>query len=150
MKRLLILLHLTSSLVFDHAFAHGEDRPGPHGGVVRMPGPFHTEVLADGKEALKVFLLDVEFKNPTVSTSLVDVRWRSGVRELNLACTARVDHFRCATPPGAYLDAGELTLRAVRDGASANPATYPLPLRPSAGPTRGSRRKSPSQMKTPK
>ncbi len=53
-----------------NVFAHGEDKPGPHGGFIRMPGAFHTEVVKE-KEGYRVYLLDINWKNPSVLDSAV-------------------------------------------------------------------------------
>ena len=43
-----------------NAFAHGEDKAGPHGGFIRMPGAYHTEVVPVSKNQAKVYLLDMQ------------------------------------------------------------------------------------------
>jgi len=56
------------------AFAHGEDKPGPNGGFIRMPGAFHTELVPEGPSNFKVYLLDLNWKNPSVNDSSVKIR----------------------------------------------------------------------------
>ena len=62
----LIISILISSLVGLTAFAHGEDKPGPHGGHIRMPANFHTEVIQDLDGSFHIYLLDMQFKEPIV------------------------------------------------------------------------------------
>ena len=107
------------------AFAHGEDKPGPHGGYIRMPGNFHTEVLQD-KRNLKVYLLDAEWKNPSVSNSSVKMT----VNGKPLECRAEGNLFICPLLPNTDLKRkGKLVLEAKREGSVGNPVTYALPLK---------------------
>ena len=66
-------LFLGLMLNFSLVFAHGMNKPGPNGGEIRMPGPFHTEAKAEGANKLKVYLLDMNFKNPVTANSSVEV-----------------------------------------------------------------------------
>ena len=61
-------MHTITALIFStltvlsvNLFAHGEDKPGPHGGYIRMPGSFHTEVVKE-KAGYRVYLLDINWK----------------------------------------------------------------------------------------
>jgi hypothetical protein len=62
---------LFAAILFQHtlASAHGEDKAGPNGGFIRMPGAFHTELVPSGKDKLKVYLLDIQWKNPSLKNS---------------------------------------------------------------------------------
>lgn len=106
------------------ALSHGEDRPGPHGGHIRMPGVFHTEVVQAGKDTAKIYLLDLHWKNPT----------RKGKVEARLGkkvatCRARDDHFSCVFPKESDLSKGILTILAEREGDKGVEVFYELPLR---------------------
>lgn len=109
------------------ALAHGEAEPGPHGGEIRMPGAFHTEVVA-GEDNLRVYLLDMQFGNPQTQDSSVQavIRAEGGSRRLD--CRAEDEAFRCPLPEGISLDAGELEVSAVRGGGQLWRTSYDLPL----------------------
>ena len=107
------------------AFGHGEDRPGPHGGFIRMPGAFHTEVLVDGETALKVYLLDIEWKNPSVRDSKIIATFNGKTAK----CGVVTDHFRCAFGTGSNLQAkGKLEIDATREKQKGAKVEYPTPL----------------------
>lgn len=108
--------------------AHGEDKPGPNGGFVRMPGAFHTEVVLDGKSALKLFLLDMEWKNPVVVDSTAEVTWKAGTT-IKGKCQPKTDHFVCNFPQGTDLTKkGFLSILARRGPQKGNEAVYTTPL----------------------
>ena len=70
----------------DFAFAHGENVLGPNGGHIRMPGAFHTELVQTSDQGFKVFLLDVDWKNPVTSNSAVEARLRIKRSEQSIPC----------------------------------------------------------------
>lgn len=113
------------------AYAHGEDRPGPHSGFIRMPGAFHIEVVPDG-QGLNVYLLDLEWSHPLTEGSTMKAEIRQGEQVSLLACVASEEAFKCPLPSGTSLDKGELTIQATRRGAFGMPAHYLLPLKLSA------------------
>lgn len=123
MKALLTLILLSASLT---AFAHGEDKFGPNGGYLKMPGGFHTEVVPQKDGSLKVYLLDIEFKNPTVKNSKLTATMNNGSAK-NLDCTTKRDHFICKTTK-AELAQGTLTILAERSTVKGSEAIYSLPL----------------------
>lgn len=116
---------LASSL----AFAHGEDKPGPHGGFIRMPGVFHTELLPDGANVLKVYLLDVNWKNPSVKDSSLKIRY--GKKGEFAKCEVREQLFySCRFSSKVDLTKkGLLTVSSMREKSKGNDVTYPLPLK---------------------
>ncbi|KHD89626.1 MAG: hypothetical protein OM95_02565 [Bdellovibrio sp. ArHS] len=124
MKKLLTLLFMTPFI----AFAHGEDKEGPHGGHIRMPGAFHTELMLDEKHEAHIFLLDMEFKNPTVQNSKIEVYALNGKTKVNFQCSIMgKNHFHCV-PEKKYPLKGELRVKAVRDNLPGNEVSYKLPL----------------------
>lgn len=127
---LTLVLAVTGSLFKPtRVWAHGEDKPGPHGGVIRMPGAFHTEVMADGKGGVRVYVLDIGFKNPTTDNAAIKAAViKQGETRTELSCKAENEYFTCSGTGPLKLDTGELVLEASRDGAAALPAIYPLPL----------------------
>lgn len=110
------------------AFAHGEDKPGPHGGQIRMPGAFHTEVLQDGNGAIRIYLLDISFQHPVTTNSSVVASTQGQESNYELSCSPKDNYFNC-TPKGTEkLVSGKLLIDAVRDGMKGVRAIYSLPL----------------------
>ncbi len=109
--------------------AHGTDEPGPHGGEIRMPGAFHVEVVAQG-DAVRLYLLDMEFEQPRVANSSVEAVLEQSERTIELDCTTAEDAkaFTCPLPKGASLQRGTLKIDATRQGNPASTARYELPL----------------------
>lgn len=112
------------------AQAHGEEKPGPHGGHIQMPADFHTEVIADADGAFRVYLLDLKFENPTIKNSSVNAYILKGKKKNDLKCEAMGDdHFHCTGQK--FQKSGSLIVKAKRDGKEADiEAKYKLPLKP--------------------
>lgn len=109
--------------------AHGEAKYGPNGGFIRMPGRFHTELVSsDDPTVYKVFLLDMAFKNPTTSGSMVTLRY-SGNMPAEAKCSKKNKFFECKFEQKIDVTSGSLTLTAQRYHTTAAPTEYPLPLR---------------------
>lgn len=123
MKALLTLILLAVSV---KSFAHGEDKHGPNGGYLKMPGGFHTEVVPEKNGKLKVYLLDINFKNPTVKNSKVVMAITNGAKK-DISCTNKRDHFLCETTK-ADLTKGNITIIAERNTVKGAEAIYELPL----------------------
>lgn len=111
-------------------WAHGEDKPGPNGGHIQMPGPFHTELEMDSEQGAHIFLLDLNFQNPTVKDSSVTAYFKGKTGKITFQCSVMGgNHFHCK--PDKKLPAkGELVIKAVREKAQGNEVTYQLPLKP--------------------
>lgn len=123
--RLLAALFLFPFLTW----AHGEEKPGPHGGHITMPGPFHVELSMDEDQSLHVFLLDIEFKNPTVKDSKISVIARDKNTKVSFNCSVMGDsHYNCV-PSKKYSQKGELIVQATREKVVGNKAIYKLPLK---------------------
>ena len=119
MKTLIfVVLLLTLSI---KTFAHGEHEPGPNGGVIRMPGAYHTEVLVT-KGGYKVYLLDLEFKNPTTEGNVV-LNLSEGKK---IECKKENDHFFC---PIQKPIKKEFKIESVRKNIKGEDATYPANLK---------------------
>jgi hypothetical protein len=126
MSRYVFVLALLS--VFE-VFAHGEDQLGPHGGHIRMPGAFHTELVAEGETSFKVYLLDVQFKNPSTKNSSVRAEIKFKNESLAVACKAMKNLFSCTLPNGRSLKgATEIALSSDRGVAKGTTAVYKWPL----------------------
>lgn len=124
------LLKRAPLLVPALCLAHGELKPGPHGGEIRMPGAFHIEVVASSV-AVDVYLLDMQFKNPRVVDSSVNVTLDRDGDRLALECRVanRKKMFRCLLPNDEELSAGRLLVNASRGGVPAESIHYELPLK---------------------
>jgi len=117
---LIILINVGS------AFAHGQDKLGPNGGFIQMPGAFHTEVVP-AKDHFKVFLLDLEFKDPMVADSSVEYTLKQKTETTDV-CQAKENSFVCPLPKGLALKSGELLIKAKRNNAIGGIVSYKLPL----------------------
>lgn len=131
MRAFLPTLPTLIGLLFSSAvFGHGTSEPGPHGGEIRMPGAFHVEAdVTDGQ--LRLYLLNMQFKNPMVDTASVNARIEQGDKTAELDCTPNKEAkaFVCTLPSGVGLEQGTLVVEASRDGMPADPARYELPLK---------------------
>jgi hypothetical protein len=124
--KFVILLSLFFSI---HTYAHGEDAPGPHNGHIKMVGTFHIEVAADTDGSFHVFLLDVNFKNPTIKDSSIEMTLDQKGKKNPFKCEVMGrDHFHCK-PLGKYtLKNGQLLVKAKRENAVGD-TSYELPLK---------------------
>ena len=120
---LILLFSLESN-----AFAHGDDAPGPHGGVIRMPGAFHTEIVSLDKRKVVIYLLDIQFKEPITEKSSVNVSILQESKTMPLQCKTEKDRFICTTPSGITLDTGTLDVVAKRREVQGVAVKYPLPI----------------------
>ena len=112
------------------ALAHGEDFPGPHGGEIRMPGAFHTEVKLDSPGHFRIYLLDVNFENPTVEKSQVEAKLKTAKDQVELSCViAGTTSFLCKAPGLSLTDKATLIIKSKRSGMQGNEAIYELPLK---------------------
>jgi len=113
------------------ALAHGMDQLGPHKGYIQMPGAFHTELVPNKDGSYKVYLLDIEFKNPMTKNSTVTARLKSAnsTESEDLTCEESGEHFVCKSGNLKKVKKGELIVSAKRDGAPGSEAKYILPLK---------------------
>ena len=110
------------------AWGHGEDKLGPHGGYIQMPGAFHTELVLDGSHKVRVYLLDFEWKNPSVRDSSV-VLTLHGRGRVRANCVKKDDHYACEFSPVVDLGKkGALVLEAKREKEKGKSVRYELPL----------------------
>lgn len=110
------------------ALAHGEDKVGPHGGFIRMPGAFHTEIVQTEKDKAKIYLLDMNWQSPSVKDAKVEVGLGT---KATVKCQAQEEsYFLCSFPKGTDLSKkGKLQVKAQREGQKGNEVTYELPLK---------------------
>lgn len=120
---------ISSALLASLAHGHGEDKLGPHGGFIRMPGVFHTELVPDGTNGLKVYLLDVNWKNPSVKDSSVKIRY--GKKGELAKCEAKEELYYSCRFSGKVdvTKMGLLSVTSTREKQKGNEVTYPLPLK---------------------
>ena len=112
-----ILISIGFIVVSTLAFAHGEDKMGPNGGFVRMPGAFHTEVVVNLKNTLKVYLLDIDWNNPSVLKSEVKATVLVAKNTEDAVCTAKDNYFLCTFSRSVNLKKkSELLITANREG----------------------------------
>lgn len=130
---LLSVCGLWSTLVW----AHGDDKPGPHGGFIKMPGAFHTELKPQGKSKLQVYLLDIDWKNPSVKDSDLKVTHETGQQSVEARCRVEKLSYICHFPEKIDLtQKGRLQVEATREKQKGNEVTYDLPLSlPQAAPS---------------
>lgn len=128
----LLLTLIWSSLFFNShgALAHGEDKPGPHGGFIRMPGAFHTEVLPQGKNKLKIYLLDINWKAPSVSQSSLEVTLEESNLKNKAQCHTKDDYYLCSFQNMVDLTKkGNLKVLAQRENQKGAEVSYELPFK---------------------
>ena len=125
-QRIFAVLFLLISISI---YSHGDDRPGPHGGRIQMPGAFHTEVLNYQDKGCKVYLLDINFENPTSKNSSVKAKMKASDKETSLVCIAHLDHFYCEKNSSNIKSDGDLYILAERNNAKGVEVKYQLPLK---------------------
>lgn len=118
---------VTFILMTSQSWAHGEDKYGPHKGFIRMPGAFHTELVLNGKNKLKVYLLDIDWKNPSIEKSKLEITYNN---QFKAECKPQKDFYSCEFPKSVNLTKkGELKVMATRQDSKGSEALYLLPLK---------------------
>jgi hypothetical protein len=123
-----MIAHLFGFLAFHLIISSPSDEIGPHGGFLRKPGSFYTEVILGAKE-LKVFLLDRDQKNASTKDSEIKVRYLSKTIEHELECRITGQVFRCRLPDSFSSQEGSFFIEAKRENSLRGSAEYQLPLR---------------------
>lgn len=110
--------------------SHGENKPGPNGGHIRMPGAFHTELKEAAPGKYEVYLLDVSLKGtPTDGWSLEAQLNRKSTLPQSLKCQRRKQSYLCEVPESWKIAQGdEITVKASRKNQPGATAVYLLPL----------------------
>ena len=124
MRKMLVTLLLMTSF---SAFGHGEDMAGPHGGEIRMPGAFHTELVLEGKKKFQVYLLDHAFKSPKTEGAMVSANF-VGEKSLEAKCQVKKEAFDCEFSEEVLDTKGKLQIKAKRAEGQEGVATYRLPI----------------------
>lgn len=120
----LLSLLFSSSLVF----AHGEEKPGPHGGVIRMPGAFHTELTSNSDTKFNIYLLDINWENPSIKDSHLEIKIINNSVAAAVTCKKDVDFFQCQLPKNFTLKKGKLSVKSSREKEVGREVFYDLPL----------------------
>lgn len=118
---------LSTLLVSSDLLAHGMNKLGPHGGFINMPGAFHTELVEKGSQ-MRVYLIDMNFKNPTVADSSVTISYK-GKKTTQVSCIKEKDYFICEKPSEGLKNFNEISISAIRNKNKARDAVYKLPLK---------------------
>lgn len=116
-------------ILFNNLFAHGENQLGPHQGFIQMPGNYHIEVVPQDNLGFKVYLQDVNNKNPTTKKSSVKLAILNNGKYLNYNCTQGVDYFNCIPNQLIKSIEGELVINSTRLDQKGQKAIFKLPLR---------------------
>lgn len=113
------------------ALSHGEDKPGPNGGFIRMPGAFHTELIVEPKNgSLKIFLLDINFMSLKTEAAKVSAQHRSKKGSVAFVCERKNGDLPFLCLPQKPFTASEGTLQVNIDAAPyTGTAQYELPLK---------------------
>lgn len=124
-------LLILSNLFVTQAFSHGEDKYGPNKGYIRMPGTFHTEVVPEKDGSYRVYLLDVQNKNPKVQDSSVALELKTSNKSINFVCAAQNEtYFHCKSDEvKKESKEGQIILKTKRNAIAAKEAIYNLPLK---------------------
>lgn len=120
------LVVLTLLILSPQSHAHGEDELGPHKGYIKMPGSFHTELVPFKKNKMKVYLLDIDWKNPSVNRSQVQMTYNKSQAD----CKSEKNYFMCSFDKSIDLNKnGELKVLAERENKKGAEVIYILPLK---------------------
>lgn len=123
----LLILMLNAVLYSTLVFAHGEDKPGPHGGRIEMAKNVHTEVAADKDGSFHIFLLDGNIANPTIKNSSINAVIKSAGKDVKLNCSVMGGtHYHCKSKDTRPTE-GQLILKAKRENVQVE-VTYDLAL----------------------
>jgi hypothetical protein len=110
-------------------YGHGMNHAGPHGGEIRMPGIFHTEVLWDEAKEVRAYLLDGEIQHAVTERSKVSAFIKREAQKLEMKCEAKKDYFGCRPASGVELKPGDkVVIEANRQGQS-GVAIYTFPFK---------------------
>jgi hypothetical protein len=127
MKTLALGVLFAASLASPLALGHGEDKLGPNGGFIRMPGAFHTELVLKNANSLKVYLLDINWKNPSVKRSAIKVIHQAS--KATASCKTMSSFYVCQFPKNIDLTKkGELSVESKREDQTGMTVLYELPL----------------------
>jgi hypothetical protein len=111
----------------EQTLAHGMNKPGPHGGYIRMPGNYHIELVPAGKE-LKVYFLDMNFAPIPLNEATVSLTL-TGKKPLKAQCLKEMHFFRCDTKELSFKMFKEVVVESSKAGEVEATSTYKIPLK---------------------
>jgi hypothetical protein len=126
MKHKIIYL-LFTFFIAHGALAHQMDKLGPNGGFVKMPGAYHME-LVETADSLKVYLLDMNFKDALTKNSSVSIVY-SGTKQSQTNCKEQENHFICPKPKEGLNQYKFALVSSTRNKIKGGVARYDLPLK---------------------
>lgn len=125
---------MSSSVLFltiiTNVFAHGDNKLGPNGGYLNMPGSFHTELIYNDDGSFQVYLIDSTFKNPMTKDSSVELSLITGNKKIVFQCNVATETYFLCKSAGSKTKSkkGKIEIRAVRNKIKSSVAKYSLPL----------------------
>jgi hypothetical protein len=130
LKSTLLSLLLTAT---GRVYAHGMNALGPHGGYIKMPGDFHTE-LVETKTNFHLYLLDMKFQNPTTENSSVSITYNSSSNSTvnsssPTVCEAVKNNFICLKPKDGMKEIKSITFSIKKKQGPPRSALYHWPLK---------------------
>jgi hypothetical protein len=124
---------ISSNFLFivSKGFAHGTNELGPNQGLINMPGNYHTELVALKNGTFKVYLIDINFKNPTTLNSSVSLKLISNKKTIDFKCSPEPqNYFLCASSDIKKIpNTGKVEIKSMRDKSQGGVATYELPAK---------------------
>lgn len=108
-------------------YSMGNDRPGPNGGIITMPGTYHIE-LVEKADAILIYLLDLNLKNPIVLNSSVSLKFMNA-RPVEVICSPKINYFVCDKPKVGLAPFKQIEVEAFRNKVKSKKAFYNLPLK---------------------
>lgn len=95
-----------------------------------MPGAFHSELLPAGDGQYKVFLLDINWQNPSVKNSRLELH-HVEKKKVKATCEPKEGlYFVCSFPKNLNVTKkGSLLLLGEREGQKGQEVSYHLPLK---------------------
>lgn len=125
MTKFLICLSLISNI----AFAHGENKLGPHQGYIRMPSMYHTELVPVTEKEFNIYLMNVNNTDATIQNSSAELILSSNEKIIDqVKCQAKADHFNCTLLKSSNIKNGKLIIKSQRNKDIGKDAVYDLPL----------------------
>lgn len=94
-----------------------------------MPGAFHTEIVQINAHQVKVYLLDIEWKNPSVKDSTVEISFEADQKS-NAKCEKQTSEFICTFDKSVDLNLkGKISVKTSREKQPGGIVEYVTPLK---------------------
>lgn len=111
------------------SMGHGDDKPGPHGGYIKMPGAYHTELVFEKEYNFYFYLLDANFQSPIVIDSSIDVVFKTSDLEIPQSCKPKEIYFLCVMPEGVTAATlNKIVVKSKRANKVGRDVVYGFPL----------------------